>query len=279
MNMIICPKCKKQIYENTEKCPFCGYMITGIENQNDDFVVPPLPVRTNNQPKQNYQTTFNNTAVKYTKKNSSKKNKNLIIAFAIVLVILIAVTTVMCIFTQQLYVNVLVTLASSVLPIITGLIFNIVGNADRTNKGIERFLHIYGSIFNCLNPFILLLAVFYLSGQLSIIMDRMAAPIITLSICFLGYMPAHYKTEQSFAKNSVLGVINILKNIFIWSFISGSVAAYDALRATSNIAHTTYNFNVFLPLLFKVMIILILFQTLKLIAEEFEDTRSLKINR
>ena len=77
-------------------------------------------------------------------------------------------------------------------------------------------------------------------------------------------------------KNNILGVIRLFTVIFMWSFTAGSIAVIDALRVAQNTATSMVSSSELIMLLLVAGCILILLQTLKLIAEEFDDSYIVK---
>lgn len=210
-------------------------------------------------------------------KQNNQKNRNLIIAFAIVFALLVVVSAILCFFTPKLINNILIALASSALPIAIGIGFNLLGNAFRDSKGMQRFLHIFGSVFHCFCPIILLIAVYYSfdtfsnNYNLPFNLSREATVIITLTLSFLGYIPAHYNKSYSLLKNNILSIIGLFSSAFMWSFISSRLAVMDSLNYTQQTAKASFDFSGIGILFLKVCCIFILLQALKLIAEEFDD--------
>lgn len=208
---------------------------------------------------------------------SNQKNKKLTIAFIIVFIVFILITGIFCVFTQGLINNILITLSSCLLPIAIGIGLNFLGNAFKNNKGIQRFLHIFGSVFHCVCPVLLIITIFYnLSFNAATDVARPMTVVIAFSLSFFGYIPAHYNKDYSLMKNNTLGVINLFSHVFIWSFISGYIAVPDALSYAQRVMHSTYESGEFIVLFFKIGIILMLLQVLKLIIEEFDDISILK---
>lgn len=194
------------------------------------------------------------------------KNKKLKIAFIIVFIAFIVTTEILCFYTQGLKNNILITLASCVLPAAVGIGFNSLGNAFKNRNGMQRFLHIFGSVFHCLCPIILMFTFYYTFHNIT----RSAAIILALSLSFFGYIPAHYNRNDSLMENNILGVINLFSAIFMWSFVISYLGNVEALRYALSVAQSSWQFEGFGPLLFKVGIVLMLIQALKLIAEEIE---------
>lgn len=205
------------------------------------------------------------------------KNKNLKIAFFCVLAVFILITGIFCIVTEGFITNILITLTSCILPAAIGISFNFLGNYFKTFRGstfIRRFLHTFGSAFQCICPSILMLALFYM--PLPTQFSRLMIAIIALSVSFLGYIPAHYNHNYSLMKNNILGVIRLFTVIFMWSFTAGSIAVIDALRVAQNTVTSMVSSSELIMLLLVAGCILILLQTLKLIAEEFDDSYIVK---
>lgn len=196
-----------------------------------------------------------------------QKNKNLKIAFIIVLIAFIVTTGILCVFTPGLINNILITLASCIVPAAIGIGFNSMGNTFRNSKGVQRFLHIFGSVFHCLCPSLLMLTFFYAFHNIPSPM----AIILAFSLSFLGYIPAHYNKNNSLMKNNILGVINLFSTVFMWSFIASNVGCIDALQIVQRIVQRSFEFGGLVALLFKVGTIFMLLQALKLIIEEFDD--------
>lgn len=208
---------------------------------------------------------------------SNQKNKRLTIAFIIVFIVFLLITGILCVFTQGLINNILITLTSCLFPAAIGIGLNFLGNAFRNNKGVQRFLHIFGSVFYCFCPVLLLFTVFYnFSFHVDTDVARPMTIIIAFSLSFFGYIPAHYNKHYSLMKNNVLGVINLFSIAFMWSFVSGEIAVPDALFFAKNVLSITYKSDGFIVLFFKASSILILLQALKLIIEEFDDISILK---
>lgn len=239
---MFCEHCGAQNKENSAFCKKCGKPLTATHDITNDM--------------QN-SLVYNQRQIDQIK----QKNKKLIIAFIIVFVVFIVTTEIICIFTQGLMNNILITLASCVLPVAVGIGFNSLGNAFRNHNGMQRFLHIFGGVFHCLCPVILML-MFFRTFYLS----RTTTVVLAFSLAFLGYIPAHYNKNYSLMKNNILGIINLFSIIFMWSFISYYIGVVDALAYAERGAQAEY----IVVLLFKVGSILILLQALKLIAEEFE---------
>lgn len=130
---------------------------------------------------------------------------------------------------------------------------------------MQRFLHIFGSVFHCLCPIILMFTFYHTFHNIT----RSMVIILALSLSFLGYIPAHYNRSDSLMKNNILGMINLFSSVFMWSFVF-SYLGKEALSYALSVAKTSWQFEGFVPLLFKVGIIFMLLQALKLIAEEFE---------
>lgn len=197
-----------------------------------------------------------------------QKNKNLKIAFIIVLMAFIVTTGILCVFTQGLINNILITLASCIVPAAIGIGLNSLGNSFRNNKGMQRFLHIFGSVFHCVCPIILMLTVYYTFHN---VVTRPMAIILAFSLSFLGYIPAHYNKNNSLMKNNILGVINLFSTVFMWSFIASNVGCMDAFRYAQAMVQSSLELGGLVALLFKVGTIFMLLQALKLIIEEFDD--------
>lgn len=203
---------------------------------------------------------------------SNPKNKKLTIAFIMVFVVFIVITGIFCVFTEGLIYNILITLSSCLLPTAIGIGLNFLGNAFKNNKGVERFLHIFGSVFHCVCPVLLIITIFYnLSFNVATDITRPMTVVIAFSLGFFGYIPAHYNKNYSLMKNNTLGVINLFSHVFMWSFISGYIAVPDALSYAQRVMQNTYKSGEFIVLFFKVGSILMLLQVLKLIIEEFDD--------
>ena len=239
---MFCEHCGAQNKENSAFCKKCGKPLTATHDITNDM--------------QN-SLVYNQRQIDQIK----QKNKKLIIAFIIVFVVFIVTTEIICIFTQGLMNNILITLASCVLPVAVGIGFNSLGNAFRNHNGMQRFLHIFGGVFHCLCP-VILMFMFFRTFYLS----RTTTVVLAFSLAFLGYIPAHYNKNYSLMKNNILGIINLFSIIFMWSFISYYIGVVDALAYAERGAQAEY----IVVLLFKVGSILILLQALKLIAEEFE---------
>lgn len=169
-----------------------------------------------------------------------QKNKNLKTAFIIVFIVFILTTGIFCIFTQGLTNNILITLASCVFPVAIGIGFNSLGNAFRNSNGMRRFLHIFGSVFRCVCPIILMVVLYY---TLPHTFTRYMAIIIALSISFLGYIPAYYDQKHSLMKNNILGIIKLFSIIFMWSFICCNVGIADAFAYAQNVAQRSLEFG------------------------------------
>ena len=243
---MFCEHCGTQNKKNSAFCKKCGKPLTATHDITNDM--------------QN-SLVYNQRPIDQIK----QKNKKLTIAFIIVFVVLIVTTEVICIFTEGLLNNILITLASCVLPTAVGIGFNSLGNAFRNRNGIQRFLYIFGSVFHCLCPIILMFTFFYTFHNIT----RSMTIILALSLSFLGYIPAHYNRSDSLMKNNILGMINLFSSVFMWSFVF-SYLGKEALSYALSVAKTSWQFEGFVPLLFKVGIIFMLLQALKLIAEEFE---------
>ena len=239
---MFCEHCGAQNKENSAFCKKCGKPLTATHDITNDM--------------QN-SLVYNQRQIDQIK----QKNKKLIIAFIIVFVVFIVTTEIICIFTQGLMNNILITLASCVLPVAVGIGFNSLGNAFRNHNGMQRFLHIFGGVFHCLCP-VILMFMFFRTFHLS----RTTTVVLAFSLAFLGYIPAHYNKNYSLMKNNILGIINLFSIIFMWSFISYYIGVVDALAYAERGAQAEY----IVVLLFKVGSILILLRALKLIAEEFE---------
>ena len=239
---MFCEHCGAQNKENSAFCKKCGKPLTATHDITNDM--------------QN-SLVYNQRQIDQIK----QKNKKLIIAFIIVFVVFIVTTEIICIFTQGLMNNILITLASCVLPVAVGIGFNSLGNAFRNHNGMQRFLHIFGGVFHCLCP-VILMFMFFRTFYLS----RTTTVVLAFSLAFLGYIPAHYNKNYSLMKNNILGIINLFSIMFMWSFISYYIGVVDALAYAERGAQAEY----IVVLLFKVGSILILLQALKLIAEEFE---------
>ena len=239
---MFCEHCGAQNKENSAFCKKCGKPLTATHDITNDM--------------QN-SLVYNQRQIDQIK----QKNKKLIIAFIIVFVVFIVTTEIICIFTQGLMNNILITLASCVLPVAVGIGFNSLGNAFRNHNGMQRFLHIFVGVFHCLCP-VILMFMFFRTFYLS----RTTTVVLAFSLAFLGYIPAHYNKNYSLMKNNILGIINLFSIIFMWSFISYYIGVVDALAYAERGAQAEY----IVVLLFKVGSILILLRALKLIAEEFE---------
>ena len=244
---MFCEHCGAQNKENSAFCKKCGKPLTATHDITNDMqnslIYNQLPI---DQIKQ--------------------KNKKLIIAFIIVFVVFIVTTEIICIFTQGLMNNILITLASCVLPVAVGIGFNSLGNAFRNRNGMQRFLHIFGSVFHCVCPIILMFTFYHTFHNIT----RSMTIILALSLSFFGYIPAHYNRSDSLMKNNILGVINLFSAVFMWSFVISYLGNAEALGYALSVAKTSWQFEGFVPLLFKAGIIFMLLQALKLIAEEFE---------
>lgn len=77
--------------------------------------------------------------------------------------------------------NILITLASCVLPAAVGIGFNSLGNAFRNRNGMQRFLHIFGGMFRCLCPVILMFVFFH-----TFYLSRTTTVILAFSLAFFG---------------------------------------------------------------------------------------------
>lgn len=200
-----------------------------------------------------------------------RKNKILKIAFTFVLIAFIMLTGILCVFTKGLMNNILITLVACIFPAAAGIGLNFLGNFLKENKNVLRFLHIFGSVFRCICPAILMVALWWFALY-NTSFTRSMVSIIALSICFLGYIPAHYNPHYSLMKNNLLGIINLFSIVFMWSFVSGTIGVSQALT------YATQNRYAMEVLLFKVGSMFILLQALKLIVEEFDDIRIVKAN-
>lgn len=116
---------------------------------------------------------------------SNPKNKKLTIAFIMVFVVFIVITGIFCVFTEGLIYNILITLSSGLLPTAIGIGLNFLGNAFKNNKGVERFLHIFGSVFHCVCPVLLIITIFYnLSFNVATDITRPMTVVIAFSLSF-----------------------------------------------------------------------------------------------
>ncbi len=270
---MFCKKCGSQINDGSAFCPECGtkqFVITAgreTEEHLDQKEITAQEIQDNPYAEDHSTTSVNKELQSDTKKAKNKKKKMaIIIAFIIVLIAFIVTTGTLCVFTQGLKNNILITLASCVIPAAVGVGFNALGNAFKNSDGMQRFLHIFGSVFNCFCPILLMFVCFCAPYHL----NRSIVIIVALSLSFLGYIPAHYNKNHSLMKNNVLGVINLFSMIFMWSFISYYISAGDALQYVLK-SQTIGKYGEATVLMFKVGIILMLLQTLKLIAEKFDD--------
>ena len=107
---MFCEHCGAQNKENSAFCKKCGKSLTATHDITNDMqnslIYNQLPI---DQIKQ--------------------KNKKLIIAFIIMFVVFIVTTEIICVFTQGLMNNIVITLASCVIPVTVGIGFNLLGNA------------------------------------------------------------------------------------------------------------------------------------------------------
>ena len=155
---------------------------------------------------------------------------------------------------QGLINTILIVICSSVIPFITGLIFNLIASKSSVANNIFSWLSLPLEII-C--PVIFLIIIYYTipSGDISTVFIASAV----FSIIFAGYMPARFSPSFSFGKNILYNGLGLVSSIFKWSFCVGYIGCMDLLKATQMIFARTYDYRyIWIPLVFVTGVLLVI---------------------
>lgn len=122
--------------------------------------------------------------------------------------------------------NLLITLLAALLPLGIGALLSFLASLGKVPAVICRWLSLPTE---SLCPPLLLFCLMYLPGMLlgMSLPFREAIVIVGLAICFVGYMPARYETEVSFAKNLVCNGLDLVSQLLKWSFVARMLAVAE----------------------------------------------------
>ena len=137
--------------------------------------------------------------------------------------------------------NVLFTVCAAIIPFLVGVACCAI---TRRNRIIDRIFSWLSLPMECVCPIALLIVMFFFVLPFS--RTAFFPVVITLTIAFLGYMPARHVTDWSVWKNMLYHGIGLFSAIFKWTFVVGYIGGTDLLRAATIIRNGTYDVSVLL---------------------------------
>ncbi len=157
-----------------------------------------------------------------------------------------------------------VVVLSSIIPLAVGSLLTIFAV---NNSKLEKIFSWISMPFECLCPILLVLVIyFYLPPSINHFLgvEFFANPlfsiVLTLSLCFVGYMPNRVNQSYSALKNIICNGIGLVRSLFMWSFAVSSMIGYKDLVSYSKMMMArTYYFEYYLiPFVFAAIVIAIL---------------------
>lgn len=174
---------------------------------------------------------------------------------------------------RALIVNILITIFSSIIPLIIGILLSLLAKKSSIASKILGWLKIpFESI--CIPLFILVL--FYLPSFIfdtrifsSINFSNSLIMTIALSTAYLLYIPARYNPDFSFLKNTLLNSLGLISALFKWSFVAGFITINDMLLAARTLMASKYTIWPLIIAFLIVTTILVIIELAKTLIKQF----------
>ncbi len=154
--------------------------------------------------------------------------------------------------------NVLIVILSSILPLVVGIGLTVLMHFTR-KTALPKVFRLVSVLPESIAPIALILVAFFFVSATAT--QSILPVVITLTVCFLGYMVIRYDDRDSLIKNILVHGIGLLAELFKWSLaICGTVAVRDLVKSTSLIVGRTYEFAYyFIPLIISFCILIVLY--------------------
>ena len=164
--------------------------------------------------------------------------------------------------------NILITVLSSILPFMVGVVFTILA---KQKVFLKRGVKAASYIFECFVPIITMLFLFYNVSFLAKTTEipRIVFCIAGFTISFLGYMSARYREDWSIIKNIIVNALNLVLTVFKWSFVASFIAVGDLTRQLMMITQRSFEGSILWLGLIIPFVILFIFHAIKYVLEEW----------
>ena len=173
-------------------------------------------------------------------------------------------------FTGLLY-NLLIMLLSAILPLIIGIGLTILVSKVK-KKGLRIPLRIVGAALYSLAPVALTFCFFFnVFGVLKVQNAQnagMFSIIFTITLSHLGYFMMCYDDSGSIKKNIIVNILGLFSSTFLWSMVGSLVGAPEVINTAKTVAGHTYEFGIYIKVLFLCFIVLAALNIPRMILKE-----------
>ena len=144
--------------------------------------------------------------------------------------------------------DLLTVLLSAILPMLVGVGLTVLMHFTR-KTALPKVFRYVAIVTESLVPAAVLYVLFYV--VLASFQQADLPVVVTLNICFMGYMAFHYDERDSLLKNIVVNAMGLIIKLYLWCVaVSGMLGATGLLRSAQMIMWSTYKSTYFLvPLL------------------------------
>lgn len=164
----------------------------------------------------------------------------------------------------------LIVLFSCILPLSLGGVFTLISSKS---SAAAKIFHWLSLPFECITPTLLLTLLYFLPISLHHRLFGTHTGIfiiaLTLSVSFIGYMPARYRADFSFLKNLLYNGCGLMCALIKWSTIAGFVAILDLFKTAQNIVAAGYIFTPYIFAFIFYFAIVLIFELAKRLINQF----------
>jgi len=169
-------------------------------------------------------------------------------------------------FLKGLLNNFIITIGSSVVPMIVGVLSYLY---CRKKASVPKYIRLLGIVFESFCPIIVIVFLIYkFFGSTILASFPIWIAITGFTISFLGYMLTRYNSDYSLAKNIVVNGIGLFSTVFKWSFLARSIGVVEMLGAFNMQVKTTYRTGSIWIVLIVSFIVIFILELMKYIAKE-----------